>query len=609
MSGDNNTTNPWPAIAESAREGVLKFEDGVALRAANRAADAIGGVRAIRAVAETMDNMSRLSDQDSGEALALQFSGRAVELARILDKHIDILEDLVETFVAAGKMYAAAEAENEAAFDDIAVPSDPTEISGPPPVYTHIPGWVLFPGDAVPAGVLYSWESFGFEPNPHGVEEMTERLQEFEEFVPSTIMVEHHADAMTYEDLYRFGRSILSQTAANWSGQWWWLADQIEDVFSSLLNQINSITEDKWEGTGKERAVTAVREYATSVPMLARNVRLVGDNLSYTSSWLYATQASMPKEYNNPAGADLDPDGIYGSGRIIPGEMVNDPTPAYRQNMKDTYLRHLPVSAESIPTLPYPEASFSGDNNGSVAEEDRHGAADGGSTGAVGMPGAGQIMMPADLSGASRDYAAQSSAAQQAIGASTGLPAGQVADAGGAAGTQAEPTAQAGQQAAQQMLQQAGQLAQQMGQEAANAARQAGQQALPAGLPPGALSGPNASRSAGIGSSTAGGAARGAGVGSSPARSPSEASKLFPRANANTVSGAAPGRAGFASSGFPSSGMAPAGTPGSPGAAAGRGTGQDKGGDYKRPAFLDSVENLDEGLGAEPRAARPVVEQ
>jgi hypothetical protein len=56
-------------------------------------------------------------------------------------------------------------------------------------------------------------------------------------------------------------------------------------------------------------------------------------------------------------------------------------------------------------------------------------------------------------------------------------------------------------------------------------------------------------------------------------------------------------------------GAAPmAGTPGSPGAA-GAGAQNQQGKEHKRPAYLDSVEHLEDALGDAPVVVKPVVEK
>ncbi|WP_306372013.1 hypothetical protein, partial [Nocardia sp. CC216A] len=359
MSETQNPTDPWPVLRERAQTGQLEFEPDAAYEAAELASAVIGELRAIRLVAEQVEENEPVSNLSSGSTLASRFAMKGSELHRLLGSHIGILEDMVDTFVAAGRTYAIAEGENADSFDDLSVPERPTELPGGPPERTAIPG-------PLDSRSEYSVPADG---TAHDITPQTQRLQNHDAFDVTTVTVESAANK-SYEFLYELGQSIADssspQRTANWSGIWEWMADQLRETFLEFINRMDSVTAEQWRGAGGEAAVASVHNYTRSMSTLWESMRLMGDNLAYTSGWLEATRVSMPQEAENPAGT-IEPGGLEMVGVGV-GNMttyssdttVVDPTPQYRRNMYQTYGSGLPWSMRRLPTLPEPQVMVAG---------------------------------------------------------------------------------------------------------------------------------------------------------------------------------------------------------------------------------------------------------
>ncbi|MFD0365954.1 hypothetical protein ACFQZZ_31330 [Nocardia sp. GCM10030253] len=631
------TGNPWPALKTAAAEGKFKFEQEVAYNLANAASLIIGQIRTLQNQTTMVTTTVPFADMPSGIALTKKLSGKGDELKELLGKHIGILQDMIDTFIAAGKKFDAKERENEAMFDAI----KPSKIG------TALPG--------APMPIATEKPPYSKDPKVH-FQPPSENLKNSKGFEPSTIMVES-AGSQSWEALYTLGESIKNYTtvqrAANWSGRWKWMAEMVQQVFSDFLNRIDSVTADQWEGPSKEMMVAAIKAYAASVPALQQSMNLIGDNLMLTSGWLDSTQLFMPTTPHNPGQQTYSMSGSGYGGYYYSGfsYTVPDQLQQHREWMAKTYAAGLPQSASQVPLLAHPDASFKdipADPFNPTGQDPTKQTYPGG-------PGSGPTLSAtnpgpsaADTRKAQERAEAQRKAQekfereqreavrrqqeaaekyqreQQEAGRQQQQESAayqrqqqeaarkQQEEAAQRQQQQAvEQAAQQTQQAAQQAAQEAMSAGQQAAQEAMAAAQQAAQQAMAgvpglAGLAPGAASALEAAKNAALSAGKPGGlggAGAGAGAGAAPvAKELSQTAKLFPRAAAATAASAAGRMPGLAS---PMAGM-----PGSPGAAgaAGRGAG-DSNQNHKRAAFLDSTEHMEEALGDAPQVVRPVVER
>ncbi|WP_433491695.1 hypothetical protein [Nocardia grenadensis] len=597
--------NPWPELKRRATRSKdpLMFEQQAAYELAKAAAETITQLRTLQWGTRSLMNLSPFSDLPSGEALAAKLSDRGTEMYRIIDAHLSILQDMMDTFIAAGKHYDAGEQENEALFDKVEARFIKTDY---PTLDTKVPE-IKVEKDKL----------FG------DVGDVSKRLRESNDFLPSTVWGE--SKRQEWNRLYRLGdylkRNYSAKLAAEASGIWKWMGDRIQPTFTELLNRVDSVTADQWSGPGAETAVAAIKQYADGIKPLRKSMYLVQDNLIYTAGWLGKTAENTPPQAKNPA--DSDP-------------KQTDWLPLYQDLFGNYYTKGVERSAARVPPLVYPDASFKalpplgkvtkkGKKVDHTSTTDRNtpqlatGAPDSGGAGpdlassSAPYSGGGAPGQPGPMPGyPGPDQAASQRAIDAAAGRRDADLAAYQRDQQAAMRQQAALQRQAADRAEQQALQQAAQQQAAQAAQAAQQALQAGQQAAQqqaaaerlAGLP-GVPSVPGAGLDPKSGAPKLGGGISGSGAPGTPLnRDLSQAAKLFPRASSPVTAAGAPMAMGRA-------GMAPmAGAPGSPGAAgaAGRGAG-DGNNQQKRPAYLESADHLEEALGEAPRVVRPVVEK
>src|SRR5687767_720203 len=127
------TGNPWPNLKKYTEldKDPLTFEQGTAHRLANLAAEVIGQLKALQKSAEQLEVISNLSGLETGHGLAEKYSTMGETAKKILGQHVDVLQDMLDVFKAAGKTYDAGEYDNEEMFDRIRVDGN-VKLDGPP---------------------------------------------------------------------------------------------------------------------------------------------------------------------------------------------------------------------------------------------------------------------------------------------------------------------------------------------------------------------------------------------------------------------------------------------------------------------------------------------
>ncbi|RBO88922.1 hypothetical protein [Nocardia puris] len=604
-------TDPWPTLSGYASEGTLEFEPSAAYNLANAAADAIAKLMAVREQALESHNHSLVfSNMRSGSELGRMFDNRGDDLIAAVDRHVEILEDMFDTFIAAGKAYVGADEGNAELLDSIALPTEPGRLSGEPrtidtsnttPRYT--------PDSVTPTSSYLPLDETDGPPTAPTLTGPSERMQEFDGGLPPGFGAVSYGpnveegSSRSYSQLYYLGQSVGEEKAkvANRAGVWSWLADNVHEAYSSFRVGMVGVTGESWRGAGREAAAAAVSSYLESVPPLRKSMKVIADNLEYAVGWMEDTRVSMPQSPVNPASQSPGYT-AYGTS----GSTAADDLAKYQTNMNVTYGTGATESGSRVPLIPLPDGYF-GDVpsvNGEPGGESGGGPGPGGVAGpgpgamAAG-PGPGPGLSAPIAPGVGPMPSGGSGTTVPVVG---GMPGGMPGREGAAEAARrlAEQQRQAAQQSgAQQAAQQALSGAQQAAQQALAAGQQAlGQQAAAARpVDPRMAAGP------GTGAKPTGGGGPGVGSGSGPARTAAEASRLFPRAG---------GLGSGAGTMFPRAGLSPTGgmMPGAPGAAGApaRSAGENAG-ERKRPAYLDSTEHLEEAMGEAPRVVRPVVER
>ncbi|WP_433661718.1 hypothetical protein ACQPW1_05825 [Nocardia sp. CA-128927] len=599
-------TSPWEGLSGQAKDGVLQLNPGVLEGLAGEVNNALGRVLAVRGQVNLVDNVKPFSKLGSSEALAQRFSDRGRELGKILDDHVEILNDMMDTFIAAGKHYKNTDTDSKVDFDKLQ-----KSIVDKPGALTNKdrPGPKLSKELHSPEYRYGSMENGGMpksalEP-PNGVKFDGSKVHPED---PNPISYERYVEiheSMWKSETMADNPSASFVQAAQGAADWRWLASELNEKFDDLVNKMISVDND-WkspnENGGAEKARAAVVAYGKHTDDLIANMGVIGDMLEYTSQWIWATAHDMG-----------DWDEIYQKDGETPQQFEQRQHENIRQRaimaMNDAYLPGLRNTDSKIAILPPAISPTTGQQPGEPGKT----STPGGPPGPPGPPGLNQQQLQAN---AEQQRKLKEQADQQRKDMEDQMQRVRQEQEQRAALQQKQEQQRATQQAAQQASQQATQMAsqigqqlsqaaQQMGQQLASAAQQAAQQAGLAGLPTlptlpsmkdleeQAKKALGTASSKGAGGPGPGSAAKPGGVG----QNLDKASKLFPRAEAVTNAAATGARAGLASGA--GMGMGPGPGPGA--------QGQQK--EHKRADYLDSTEHLEDAIGDAPVVVKPVVEQ
>ncbi|WP_157224762.1 hypothetical protein [Nocardia thailandica] len=611
------TANPWSGLRTESRNGVLELQPGVIEGLVNATIDVRAVVNTAKGHVDKVNKLKPFVDGiDSSAALAERFSAKGRDLGTILDDHLKILDDMGDTFLAAGKAYtgtddgsktdlAALRARIDSSKDkrtDFGAPWGPADLKKENDHHTPSgkektaqPDWkevgsLKDSNYGLPSSLSSPGKSLTFDSQAARAEE------------PEAYSYDHYHSKIIPSIMN--GSPAAPIVAAQAASDWRWLASKLNEGFGTLSNKMTA-TENAWRSPNNEggaaRAQKAIAAYGTGNDNLVESMRAVGDALEYVSEWLYTTGAALATEDATPVGSP--------SGGMSPAaweeQYKRTRKAGFVRIMENTYVPGLNTTAKVIAVLPDPIPPTTGDRPTQTGGGTSTSAGGGSGSGSgSGSSGAAAAALQQGLSALSQ--AAQSAAQQAAQSGSSG--------SGTSAAEQASSAAEQISSALQSGLEQAGSAVQSGLEQASSAAQTAADQAssglsglssLPgmSGLSDLQEQAKKAMSAAGKGGGGGGGAGAGGGGAGSGPQALDAASRLFPRASVATAGLESVARAGVASSASSPMG----GMPMSPMGGAGAGGQQQK--EHKRAEYLDSVEHLEEALGAAPIVARPVVEQ
>ncbi|MGA6204484.1 hypothetical protein ACPESR_06970 [Nocardia testacea] len=623
----------WGALSEMVyAEDPLIVDDGVAFECATLCAEFIG---VLKAVGEEGEFDGKIGVTDSHPAPLESLNSLDAQLTRLSRDLYDrignsdksflaALDDMLHLLKEAGKKYQETEDISSSEFDLDSVKS----ATGT--------GVTLTPH----SGEIFS-EKF-----------LLERLQNAELSRSAGLWIEdagiediEDPNYIWFTTLYAVGDHIRTSQIAflyeNMGTMWYRWGDTVRNGAGDFVNNLVGRTAGAWEGTGSQGVVAASVDFSTQLNSLVEAMWRVGDSYRYAALWLASTEEAMPKDPHNYMGTYRDAEGggtpypyldettlvdeysiteteesvnYYGTHYNEKILIIDDPTPTYQENLKNTYVagivetnKYFPILPEyaggtpplgtDLPVDPLPDPDTPAGPEVPAGDPGPYVPGGGGATG----PGGGSWTTPGTPSAEEQLRQLES-----------------LEDAAAKEQAAREEAAQdlAEQQSQQQMAQQAIQALQQglgtVQQAVQDAARQSFENAMPpgglptAGLPPGL----DPSKIAGLpgpGAGGPGGVPSNAGNAPGASRPSIDTTRLFPRAGLPGTSTPLAGLGGQQASGMPAGGSpmggAPMGGGGAPGGG-GRGQGDDK---HERAKYLDRADNIDEGLGDAVDMSRPVV--
>ncbi|WP_330230506.1 hypothetical protein OHA40_31825 [Nocardia sp. NBC_00508] len=285
----------WSGLKNQAEAGYLKFDTADALAAARACADLVDDLLGM-AVAVTdlrLDNLAPIGTLTSGTQLAMAFTAKGNRLRTILKDHADIVTDMGETYIAAGKAYANAEGESESNFQALNDLKMPT-VAGPYTPGARKPGGPDAEFDKANGGFAWKGKDGKQHVQNANAGSFPASLKDYQgEKDPGVTANIENKDSLAFSELYELGRDLDPAPVLAAAGTWHSMANDLLGKLNTLVNAINTGTE-AWEGQGAAAAAAAIKNYSDGVQPLATSMIAMSQNLDYSAQWLHLTKLSMP---------------------------------------------------------------------------------------------------------------------------------------------------------------------------------------------------------------------------------------------------------------------------------------------------------------------------
>ncbi|MGW0250976.1 hypothetical protein ACWDYH_30545 [Nocardia goodfellowii] len=361
--------NHWGDLANRAGgdRDWLKFDPQSALQLGQAISDLREHMRALRRTSEMIQWVPDFADVKaglhSGHAMASKFGQQGVEMYRILDAHTKILDDMLDTVVAAGKNMTNAEDANaeelrrqlelinsktlstptaEYSKDDTIKPTTQldTEQWGDGTFGKYNTGKKDKDGNTI-----YNNNSNVGKDDPYKVKDNREQPDiKAAAYEKTSIGAE---TAPGWDGLYQNGKYLEHSKPWSWiegvAKNWGVIGGKLDTLKVEFGNKVESAIngKSKWEGLGAQAMQDALSKYGQSIEPLAQTAKQTQTILDYVRGFLEDTEywaPDMPKE-------ELDRN-----------YWLSDRQSLFQQ----TYIRGIDFTADKIPTLSYPTAAFEG---------------------------------------------------------------------------------------------------------------------------------------------------------------------------------------------------------------------------------------------------------
>ncbi|MFC3961058.1 hypothetical protein [Nocardia jiangsuensis] len=284
----------WSGLQNQAKAGYLKFDTADALAAARASADLVDDLLGMAAAVTNLrlDNFGPIGTLTSGLQLAMAFTNKGVRLRTILNDHADIVKDIGETYIAAGKAYANADGESSSNFQALSELKMPTEASAYTPG-APAPGGPDGEFDK-PNGFTWKDEAGRLHTTGADAEGFPTSLKDYqgEKDKGVTASVENK-DSLSFQELYDLGQGLDPAPVLAAAGTWHSMSTDLLAKLNTFVNAINTGTQ-AWEGQGATAAAAAIKAYSDGVQPLITSMIAMSQNLDYSAQWLNLTRMSMP---------------------------------------------------------------------------------------------------------------------------------------------------------------------------------------------------------------------------------------------------------------------------------------------------------------------------
>ncbi|MEV5648566.1 hypothetical protein AB0L57_09980 [Nocardia sp. NPDC052254] len=391
--------DPWKDVAKKTAAGQVRFDPAAAQLAAQECADAIAGILAVQKKIPDAKLEKQLSNLTSGGLLTDQFNRTLRGLDDVLETHKNVLNEMLNTFKAAGTKYIDTDLDSASGFDkktkdrmkaDLSAIKAPTkagkfhhkapkggkeskdsdtEYQSDDAEMTTGLGRNLIddaltakqkdlvsdikPSDLVKPAALPKGMADSLGHNQSQPEALKQWRLEFD----SRPDGDKHAKggdpkpenpaSQLWRDLYDLGQSTkdaitpVSDAARMWN----WMALELGDTVGALSKKLTNMPESLWKGDGADSAIGAVKKYHKKADGLTQRMKAVGSNLNYTSDWLADTHKGMPTSKEPMKPLQLSPGADSGE---MPGGGASYDQASYNSVVKAQNERALAIYRQNM---------------------------------------------------------------------------------------------------------------------------------------------------------------------------------------------------------------------------------------------------------------------
>ncbi|MFD8247863.1 hypothetical protein [Nocardia sp. NPDC059691] len=266
LDSDVSDNTKWASLGGAE----LLLEAGTAQKCAQHVEDMLNVVVGVHSWVQ--GNYERASPVFAACASGVQMwalfnSKIATELLERMDRHRNILTNMGNTFLAAGKKYARTEHNSAVSFEGISFDNPPGTPPSGAPKSVQIPRHSNKPDTTTLYDPALFWPEAGSQ--------------------------------LDWSILYNVGQSINAQAVADAGGVWYWLSKGLDRGFDTLRTAIAGAS-DQWTGAGADAAILATTQYVFASEQLTTDMNLLGDSLVFSSGWLQRTKNGMPQTPEPP---------------------------------------------------------------------------------------------------------------------------------------------------------------------------------------------------------------------------------------------------------------------------------------------------------------------
>lgn len=365
----------------------VKFNHEVAALMAQQVANMLTVINEVGKVILPAEKVPDVGKLDSAHKLAEMFNGAARNLVdNVIKSHQDILNDMGQAFVAAGKLYVAGD---EAARDAFKGTFTDQQLSDTFGSYApkdggkslsalsskvdsvDVPGWqqsrhreqYQFSGTSKSD---YGDKLDGTKDMAHLKDiagKVARETPQFKGEDGTTLSWDQFHDHWAYIKDNKI-EDKLQDIAKDWMTAKKYLEKEADDFNAATQKYLHPYqdqvadAEKVWASPAAQKAKTSVLNYLTNLASLTKSMEVIGTNLADTEGWIHRLQNFLPySKLTNKGNYWTYLDGHGNTQYLYPTE-YNKAMQDLQQAWNNWYVEGIKESSESIPIMPDPKSAM-----------------------------------------------------------------------------------------------------------------------------------------------------------------------------------------------------------------------------------------------------------